>query len=578
LESSYKTKRQRYEAIRAQLELDRSSFMPSWRDVQDYILPWRAQLSLDKVNRGERRNQKIIDSTGTLAMRNLSSGMMSGITNKAKPWFRMTTPNPKYAEMGNVKGWLHDLTTNMGSILLRSNFYKNFGGLYTDTSGFGTGSIFCEGDKERVIHTQGLPVGSYMIGCDSKGRVNVFFREIRMTVRQLVEKFGESKDGSKIEWSKFSLHVKRLWENDGREQWIDVCHIILPNEEYDPKRANSKFKKFSSCYYEKGTTNQPASGGVENDTYLRESGYDYFPVLCARWATTGQDAWGTCYPGMDMIGDVKALQLMQRRLAEAIEKMNRPPMVGSSALKNTKASILPGDITFEDEMNGGKGFRPAYQVDPRIQEMLLQIQDHQRRIQRAAFEDILLMISSAEDPNRTATEIIERKEEKLTVFGPVLESIDEVLDQFFDILFFEMLEQGLIEDPPEELQGTNLKVEYISIMHQAMKLAGVGGMERFIGNMITWSANAQDPSILHKVDFEQTADVYGDQLSVHPNIIRTDDKVAEIRAAQAKAREAQQKAEMAAQAAGAARDLASADMSGDNALTRMAQGGQQLVQ
>jgi hypothetical protein len=417
-----------------------------------------------------------------------------------------------------------------------------------------------------------------MISCDYKGRVNVFFREIRMTVRQLVQEFGGE---GEIDWNNFSTYIKQQWEDDHLESWVDVCHCVMPNPEHDPKKGLSKYKKFLSCYYEKGVSSTGSSNYMsqDEDKYLREAGYDYFPVLCARWSTTGHDAYGTSYPGVDMIGDVKALQLLQRRLAEAIEKMNRPPMTGPTALKTTKASILPGDITFIDEMSGQNGFKPAYQVDPRIQEMLLQIQDHQKRIQRAAFEDILLLISNIEDPHRTATEIVERKEEKLTVFGPVLESIDEVLDQFFDILFYEMLSQGMIAEPPEELQGQQLKVEYISIMHQAMKLAGVGGMERYVSNMINNAAMLKDPSIMDKVNMEQYADVYGDALSINPSIIRSDEEVQNIRAQRAKQQQAQMAAERAERMAGAARNLSQADMSEDNALTRLAQGGQgQIVQ
>lgn len=584
--NSYKTKRQMYEVLRGQLETERSSFLTSWREGSDYLLPRRARFTLTEANRGDRRNQKIIDSTGTLALRTLRSGMMSGITNKAKPWFRMTTPDPKLAEVSSVKEFLHDLTNNMASILLRSNFYKTVGTMFYDLPTFGTAPVYIERDMDRVIHTQSFPVGSYMISADSKGRVNVFIRDFRMTVRQVVDKFGR-KDGPRdeqIDWTKFSMHIKQMYENGQRENWVDVCHIILPNSEYDPKKSLSKYKKYMSCYYERG--NQNASAGTygdpqDQDKYLSEMGYDYFPVLCPRWETTGEDVYGTSCPGIDIIGDVKALQLLQRRKAEAIEKMVRPPMVAPTAMKNTKASTLPGDISYNDEVTGQGGFKPAYQVDPRIQEMLEDIQDHQNRIKRGCFEDIILMMSQ-EDDTKTATEIVERKEEKFTVFGPVLESIDQdFLDPFFDILFHEMVEQELIDMStiPEELQGRPLKVEYISIMHQAMKLAGVGGMERFVSTMINNAALLKDPSIMAKVDMDEFADVYGDALSVNPRIIRSDDDVAKMKAQQQKAAQAQAQAEQAAMAAGAAKDLAGADMSGDSALTRLAQGGQgQTVQ
>lgn len=578
--NTFQTKRQMCENIRAQLDLDRSTFMPVWREVSDYILPRRARFTLSEANRGDRRNQKIIDSTGTLALRTLRSGMASGITNKARPWFRLTTPDPDLAEQGSVKEWLHEVTQRMLSILIRSNFYRSMGPMYDDLGGFGTSVVFVERDMDRVIHTQNFPIGSYWLGSTAKGRINIFYHEFRMTVRQLVETFGG--DVAKPDWEKFSIHVRKAWEENHREQWVDVCHIIMPNAEYDPNKGLSRYKKFHSCYFEKGT--QSTGTGTyldkDDDTYLSEMGYDYFPVLCPRWSTTGEDVYGTSCPGIDMIGDVKALQLMQKRKAEAIEKLVRPPMTAPSSMKTTKASILPGDISYVDEVTGQGGFKPAYQVDPRIGELTVDINDHQQRIRRAGFEDVFLMISQDEKTDRTAFEIAERKEEKLILLGPVMESIDEdVLDPFFDILFFEMNAQGLLPDPPQDLQGQELKVEYLSVMHQAQKLVGVGGMERFLSNMTAYAGNLKDPTVMDKIDMEEYVDVYGDALSVNPRIIRSDDKVKNLKAARAKEQQANAMAERAQMAAGAAKDLSGADMEGDNALTRLAQGGQgQVVQ
>lgn len=578
---NYLTKRQRFEIMRGQLHTERATFMPSWRETSDYLLPRRARFTVTDSNKGDRRNQKIIDSTGTQAIRTARAGMQSGITNKARPWFRITTPDPKLAEVGSVKDFLHNLTNSMSSVLLRSNFYRSTGGMFADIIGFATSAFYVERHVERVIHTQTFPIGSYAIGNDQYGRANVFIRDFRMTVRQLIEKFGNRNEKGDIDWSRFSTHVKRMWE-EGRqlEQWIDVCHVICPNYDYDPKKGHSKFKKFASCYYERGSgANGYDHMRDEQETYLSEMGYDYFPVLCPKWETSDGDVYGTSCPGIDIIGDVKALQLMQRRKAEAIEKMVRPPMTGPSALKNQAASILPGNITYVDESSGQNGFKPAYQVDPRINELLLDIQDHQKRIKSGCFEDLFKMISIDERGDRTAFEVAKIHEEKLALLGPVMESIDEdFLDPFFDILFNEMLALNMVEEAPEELQGQALKIDYISIMHQAQKLVGVGGMERFVTSMINNSALLKDPSIMDKVDMDEYADVYGDALGVNPRIIRSDEKVAEMRAQKAQQAAAMQKAEMAAQAAGAAKDLASADMSGDNALTRMAQGGQQVMQ
>jgi hypothetical protein len=78
------TKRNLYEILRAQMESERSSFISHWRDLSDFILSRRARFFVSDVNKGDRRNLKIIDNTCTLASRTLRSGMMAGVTSPAR--------------------------------------------------------------------------------------------------------------------------------------------------------------------------------------------------------------------------------------------------------------------------------------------------------------------------------------------------------------------------------------------------------------------------------------------------------------------------------------------------------------
>jgi hypothetical protein len=569
------TKRQKLETLRAQLELERSSFITHWRDCGDYILPRRPRFTVTDRNRGDRRNRNIIDSTGTLAARTLRSGMMSGITSPARPWFRLTTPDPDLAEYGSVKDWLHFVSQRMSTVFLRSNLYNVLPIVYGDLGVFGTAAVMIEEDFEDVIRFCPFPIGSYLIANNDRLKVDVFFREFGMTVRQLVQRFGRRTADGGYDWSNFSDHVRTMWDRGEYETWIDVCHAIYPNDEYDPKRLQSKHKRYASCYYEKGTSggSQTSYTGTEPERYLRESGYDFFPVFCPRWEVTGEDVYGTSCPGMDALGDIKALQTMQRRLAQAIEKMVNPPMVGPTALRNTKATILPGDITFSDEREGQKGFRPAHEVDPRIQELVLAIQDHQQRVRRALFEDLMLLTSMSNRREVTAREIEERHEEKLLALGPVLEQLNQdLLDPVIDATFNIMVRQRLIPPAPKELQGIPLKVEYLSIMAQAQKYIGISGIERFAG--FAAQVIEANPAAADKVDTDQMLDVYGDMTSVPPGIIRTDEQVAGIRGERDKAVRAQQAAELAKHSAGAVKDLSQSVTTGDNALSKMIESAQ----
>lgn len=569
----FKSRRRNLDSLRAQMLGERSSFLTHWRDLGDYILPRRPRFTVSDVNRGDRRNQKIIDSTATLASRTQRSGMMSGITSPARPWFRLTTLDPDMTDYSPVKQWLHVVTQRMSTVFLRSNLYNVLPICYGDIGTFATSAIGVEEDFDTVIRCYPFPVGSYCIANNYKMQVNVFQRDFRVTARQLVEKWGKlnPKTGA-ADWTNISSNVRNMWDKGNYEEWVDICHFIQPNSEFDSRRGESKFKKFSSVYYESGSSGKNSSTYTDMvDTFLSDSGYDNFPVLAPRWEVNGEDVYGTSCPGMEALGDIRALQVMQKRKAQAVEKIVNPPMVAPTGMRTVKASILPGDITYADEQDGRKGFRPAHEVNFRVNELAEDIRETQQRISRAFYEDLFLMLSQSDRRQITAREIEERHEEKLLALGPVLEQLNQdLLNPLIDITFDVMTRQGLIPPAPEELQGSPLKVEYISIMAQAQKLVGISGVERFAG-FVTQVA-AVDPEAMDKVNRDNLIDTYADMTSIPPGIVRTDDEANEIRSGRNKAMAAQQAAVSAKDASTAAKNLSQTDMTGDNALVRLAQG------
>jgi hypothetical protein len=574
-------KRRNYEILRQQLENERATFLQHWRDLSDFILPRRARFTVTDANKGDRRNQKIIDSTATLAARTLRSGMMSGVTSPARPWFRLTTSDPKLSELASVKGWLDEVTRLMSTTFLKSNLYNVLPTVYGDLGVFGSSAMFIEEDVDEVFRCYPFPIGSYFIANDSRLRVRVFMREFQMTVRQLIEKFGYDPGSDEIKWERFSTFVKGLYDQGLMEAWVEVTHIVKPNDDYNPNMLESKFKPFISCYYERGAGGMNASAYMNTDNeerILSEKGYDYFPVLCPRWEVTGEDSYGTECPGMQALGDIKALQLMQKRKSQAVEKSVNPPMVAPVSLKNQRSSIIAGDITYVDTVNDRGGFRPAHEVRPDIQGLLLDIQDHQNRIRRALFEDLFLMLAQSDRRNITAREIDERHEEKLLALGPVLEQLNQdLLDPLIDIAFDFMNKQGLIPEPPRELQAQPLKVEYISIMAQAQKMVGISSIERFLS--VAQNMLAARPETGDKIDFDQAIDVYGDIMSIPTGIIRPDEEVEEIREARAEAQAQQAQMEQAQMASQAAKNFAQAPLGNNrgNALDQIVAASEEMA-
>lgn len=580
-ESDPAPKRLRYERLRGQLAYERGTFLSTWRELGDFVAPRRPRFTITDANKGDRRNQRINDTTPVLAHRTLRSGMMGGITSPARPWFRLTTGDPDLSEFGRVKDWLYFCTQVLHNIFLKSNLYNSLPIIYGDTGLFGTSAMLLEEnfpsfgfeDPHDVIRTYPFSIGSYYLANDDRMRVAVFMRELQFTVRQMIGKFAKLKPNGRIDWQNISPWVKNQWEIGQPETWVQVIHCVEPNPDYRPQSALAQHKRFRSVYYElgiAGTSTNQYDADIQTDKFLRVSGYDRFPVLAPRWEIGPEDVYGVECPGVDAIGDIKQLQVMQKRMVQAIEKMVNPPLVGPSALQNQKVSVIPGDTTYSDEREGTKGLRPIYEVNPRTQELAGVIEKIQERIDEAFYKDLFLMMLESDRRQITAREIDERKEEQLLALGPVLEQLNQdLLDPLIDTTFDIASRQGLIPPPPPEVQGQTLKVEYLSIMAQAQKLVGMQGVQTFTGFL--QQVVQMDPNAIDKVDTDHLLEVVGDATSTPPGVVRPEDQVQAIR--QQKQQAAAQQAQMEAiqKGAGAAKDLSQADTSGDNALTQLTQ-------
>jgi hypothetical protein len=549
-EQSKAEKRDKYLARWSALKSERSSWISHWEEISDYLLPRSGRFFVTDRNRGERRHNNIYDSTGTRALRVLAAGMMAGMTSPARPWFRLTTSDPDLDESSSVKQWLAECQRLMLMIFSKGNTYRALHGMYEELGAFGTAGDIILPNYRNVIHHYALTVGEYAIATDYEGQVNTLYREFEMTVGQMAGEFGKDN---------LSQTVRGMYDRGNLDAWIPVVQAIEPRKDRDPSKRDAKNMAFKSVYFELG---------CDNGKYLRESGFKAFPAVVPRWSTSGGDIYGNS-PGMEALGDVKQLQHEQLRKAQGIDYKTKPPLQLPTSMKNRELDTLPGGASYVDMATPNGGIKTAFEVNLDLSHLLMDIQDVRERIKGSFYADLFLMISQSPTNNMTATEVAERHEEKLLMLGPVLERLhNELLDPLIEMTFDRMIEAGIVPPAPPELQGMQLNVEFVSMLAQAQRAIATNGIDRFVGNL---GAVAQfKPDVLDKFDADQWADTYADMLGVDPELIVPGEKVALVRQQRAKAQEAAMQSQMMEQQANTAAKLASADTSGQNALTDIA--------
>ena len=540
----------RFEALKTEA----ATWRQEWQEIAEHMRPRAFRRHRAEANKGDKKHQRIINFTPLKSARTLASGMMSGITSPSRPWFRLTVEGaPALNESPAVKAWLSESEAALREDLAKSNVYKALHLVYADLGPFSTSAMLVDEDDEDGARAYVFPVGSYVLACGPRGDVDTLFREVSLTVLQVVKQFG---------LEACSTNVRNAHRDRRFDERVDVIHAVMPNEERREGALGPEGKVWLSYWWE-------AAGGTEVG-FLRVGGYEERPIMAPRWEVTGEDTYGHG-PGFAALGDCKALQYLEKKSAQATDKIVNPPMAAPTSASTAVIDLLPGKVSYVDGLGVGQALRPVMDLNPNALTIFdAKIQRHELRIREAFFADLWLMLSETSG-QMTAREVQERREEKLLQLGTVLEALqDELLDPLIDRLFGIALRRGRIPPPPEELQGRPLKVEYVSIMAQAQKLLSVTGIERiatFAGNLA-----ALKPEVLDKLDLDQLIDELADSLGVPPAIIRTDEAVAALRQARAEAQQKQAAAEQGMQAAQAAKTLSETDVEGNNGLTELLRG------
>lgn len=543
--------RKRAERRKEALKALRQPYEDQWKELAENIAPKRLRLTLNK-GQGAKLRGKIIDSTGSFALRTLASGMHSGITSPARPWFRLTTLDPEMREFGPVKAYIDAVEKRMREIFQGSNLYKAFHYGYGDLGLFGQSCGMLVENQRTAIHMNQFQHGSFWLARNADGIADTLCREFSWSVERIVARFG---------LDHVSYQVRRCYDRGDYDQPFTINHLVQPRHDRAPGKIDKLNKPFASVYWEEGAT-----GLDERDRMLEISGFDENPIIAPPWELPAEDHYATG-PGEEVLPDVKMLQTEQLDKAQAIQKMHKPPMKGPTSMKSNPASLLPGAITYVDDPTG-QGFTPALQVNLRIGELQADIKDVQSRIERGLYADLFLMLANMEGIQpRNNFEIAERKEEKLLALGPVLENIyGNQLAPVIARTYAIMERRGELPPAPQELTEQRLEIEYISMLAQAQKAVATGGIERlfaFAGNLA-----AVNPNVLDKVDMDEGIDQYAEMIGTPSGIVVSDDKVAETRQVraeqQARAAQAENTAAMmpaAKQGAEAAKVLAETDAS-----------------
>lgn len=542
----------------ASLESARQPHESVWEELRQNFEP---DFGKNIGGRGEaeqqaatRDDRKILNNSPRLALHKLAAGMQSGITSKARQWFRLAVDNPALTERAAPRLWLDRVTAAMAAVFAKCNLYTSTHLAFQHLGYCGNSCFLALPDADTVMHTQLLDEGDYWFATDKRGRVVTLLRRYSATASQIADDFGEKDLPESVS--------RCLGDAGNNEQRFEVCNLIFQN---DGKRVRDvdASRPFVSVYWLEGCATDACAGVLD----IRSFGYN--PIIAPRWNVTA-GAYGTG-PGHMALGDAKELQRLEADSLKAHAQVVDPPMKAPSG---TKLATYPGGVTYTGDLTATQvdGIGPLFEVRPDIKAAEFKIEQVKGRVDRAFYNDLIaMMLNMSMRPKvMTAREVNELSSEKMALLGPVLSQLDsDMLDPLIDAAFYLMAEAGLLPPIPEELKGAEMKVEYVSVLHvEQQSTSRLGSMIKladFIGIIAPIS-----PDCVDKIDADQAVDEAASALAVPAGVLRDDKSVGQIRGARQAAAAQEQQAEMQMRglpgAARAAKDLSQTPVGGGTAL------------
>jgi len=509
---------------KGKLKAQRGSWETHWQDLSNYVLPNSADFNT-KRSKGDKRTTLLYDSTGVHANEMLAAGLHGMLTNPASNWFSLRIKNDSEDTGGSseAKQWLEDTTNVVLSEIAAPSvaFPSHIHEYYLSLCSIGTACMFVgEPSTREGINFRAIHIDEIFIAENADGIIDTVFRSFKMTVRQIVQKWGEKS---------LSPRIKQMYEKQEFDREIDLLHCVYPRDDVDKGKRAATMLPVASVYIDE-----------KENHVLAEGGFHEMPYMVSRWSKTVGEVFGRS-PAMTALPDIKMLQEIMKTTIKAAQKIVDPPLLVPDDGVLGPIRTIPGGLNYYRASSGAR-------IEPLLTggnvgisyEMMTDLRD---RIRTTFFLDQLQFQGA---PRMTATEVVERTERTLRLLGPTLGRLQsEFLGPMIERIYGVLSRAGRLPGPPESIAEQELKIEYVSPLARAQRQSETQGIMRtleFVGPIA-----GMDPQAAQVIKGADTVRHIAELNGVPPMLLKSNEELMEEAKAQQEAQAAQQQMMQGAQ-------------------------------
>jgi hypothetical protein len=507
------------------LKTGRQNWETHWQEVADYMQPRKADVTKTR-SKGDKRTEQIFDSSPIQAVELLAASLHGMLTNPSTPWFSLRYKDEGLDADDEAKLWLEGVTETMYTAFNRSNFQQEIFELYHDLITFGTAAMFIEEDQSDLLKFSTRHINEIYITENDKGRIDTVYRRFKITLRAAAQQFGTN----------LSEEAKTKVEKDPFDE-IDILHAVYPRIEFDPTKKNKENMEFESVYLE-----------YKNGNELSVGGFVEFPFVVPRYLKASHEIYGRS-PAMTALPDVKMLNEMSKTTIKAAQKQVDPPLLVPDDGFLLPVRTVPGGLNFY--RSGTRDRIEPLNIGANNPLGLNMEEQRRTAIRNVFYVDQLLL---QQGPQMTATEVIQRNEEKMRLLGPVLGRLQsELLKPMIDRCFAILLRNNQFAQAPEFLSGQDIEIEYVSPLAKAQKSTELSSITRAIEIL---GSLANVAPVFDYINFDALVKHVADLVGVPQKVLKLQSQVNAEREQQAQLAEQQAQMQQMQQVADAGGKIA----------------------
>ncbi len=498
------------------------------RQLADLILPTRQFTRKDTP--GTRRYKRIYDSTAGKNAVKLSAAIHGLMINPATKWFGLRATQPRVNSDPAARLWLDFAVDAVLSLFTATKMSFNLHSheIIKDLVVFGTAVASLE-PRTRELVFAARNLDECFLQSDAEGRVVGVYRRFEMDAWRAYEIWGDG------------LHERVLdkIQKEGGDFKIKILHAVYPRSESEREygRLDRLNKPFASCYVD-----------LDNKWEMDEGGFDAMPYLTPRWDVTAGEVYGTS-PAMMMLPDIGMINAMRRTNIMAAEKSVKPSLLVDANSVEGPINTSAGSLIYV--RSGTRDPIRPLNEGARV-DLGEQILDKERMgIAQGFFLDMLTL---PELDRMTATEVMERINQKMWIVSPILARIQqEFLSPLINQSFSWLLDSGFLPQMPQSLSKQRIEIDYVSMMAMSQKSSEAGAFNRWLAQIAPLVQS--DPAAADWINSDEVIPYSAQSwFNVPQRLVRAADAVAQIRHGRAQLQQQMAQVQIAQGAAAAAVD------------------------